>query len=88
MGGVLVTWAVKLKISTPDSEEVYETGKNKVKTIEINTEDGIIEIEQDRSEWDHIIIPINTIKSVKYKSEESAGLYQFHPRNNRLLHSD
>jgi hypothetical protein len=83
-----VTWAVKLKVSTPDSEEVYEIGKNKVRTIEINTEDGIIEITQDRSEWDHIIIPINTIKSVKYKSEEPAGLYQFHPRNNRLLHSD
>jgi len=39
-----MTWAVKLKISTPDSDEIYETGKNKVRTIEINTEDGIIEL--------------------------------------------
>ena len=52
-----MTWAVKLKVSTPDCEEVYETGKNNVRTIEINTEDGIIQIEQDISEWDHIIIP-------------------------------
>ncbi len=83
-----MTWAVKLKVSTPDSEDIYETGKNNVRTIEINTEDGIIQIEQDISEWDHIIIPINTIKSAKYKAEESAGLYQFQPRNNRLLHLD
>jgi hypothetical protein len=83
-----VTWAVKLKVSTPDSDEIYEIGKNNVRTIEINTEDGIIQIEQDISEWDHIIIPINTIKSAKYKAEESAGLYQFQPRNNRLLHLD
>ena len=76
MGGVLVTWAVKLKISTPDSDEIYETGKNEVRTIEINTEDGIIEITQDRSEWDHIIIPINTIKSVKYKADKPAGPYR------------
>lgn len=52
-----MTWAVKLKVSTPDSEDIYETGKNNVRTIEINTEDGIIQIEQDISEWDHIIIP-------------------------------
>jgi hypothetical protein len=83
-----VTWAFKLEISTLDCEEIYETGKNNVRTIEINTEDGIIQIEQDISEWDHIIIPINTIKSAKYKAEESAGLYQFQPRNNRLLHLD
>ena len=83
-----MTWAVKLKISTPDSDEIYETGKNKVSTIEINTEDGIIEIVQDSTEWDHIIIPINTIKSVQYKSDESNSLYHFHPRNNQLFHSD
>ena len=77
-----------MEISTLDCEEIYETGKNNVRTIEINTEDGIIQIEQDISEWDHIIIPINTIKSAKYKAEESAGLYQFQPRNNRLLHLD
>jgi predicted ThiF/HesA family dinucleotide-utilizing enzyme len=71
-----VTWAVKLEISTPDCEEVYETGKNEVRTIEINTEDGIIEITQDRSEWDHIIIPINTIKSVKYKADKPLGPYR------------
>jgi predicted ThiF/HesA family dinucleotide-utilizing enzyme len=71
-----VTWAVKLEISTSDCEEVYETGKNEVRTIEINTEDGIIEITQDRSEWDHIIIPINTIKSVKYKADKPLGPYR------------
>jgi hypothetical protein len=71
-----MTWAVKLEISTSDCEEVYETGKNKVRTIEINTENGIIEITQDRSEWDHIIIPINTIKSVKYKADKPLGPYR------------
>jgi len=75
-----MTWAAKLKVSNPNCEEIYETRKNKVRSIEINTEEGIIEIVQDRSDWDHIVIPINKIRSFKYKSDESNSLYHFHPQ--------
>jgi hypothetical protein len=64
-----MTWAVKLQVSTSDCNKVYETGKNEVTSININSEDGIIEIAQDKSEWDHIVIPFNTMIYFKYKSE-------------------
>jgi hypothetical protein len=65
-----MTWAVKLKVSTSDCNKVYETGKNGVTSININFEDGIIEIAQDKSEWDHIVIPYDSMIYFKYKSEE------------------
>jgi hypothetical protein len=33
-----MTWAVKLKISTLDCNKVYETGKDNVTSININSE--------------------------------------------------
>ncbi len=68
-----MTWAVKLKVSTSDCDKVYETGKNGVTSININSVDGIIEIAQDKSEWDHIVIPYNTMIYFKYKSEEQVS---------------
>jgi hypothetical protein len=65
-----MTWAVKLKISTSDCNKVYETGKNNVLSININSEDRIIEIAQNKSEMDHIVIPFSTMIYFKYKSEE------------------
>ena len=71
--GDKMTWAVKLKVSTSDCEKVYETGKNKITSININSEDGLIEIAQDMPEWDHIIIPFSTMIYFKYKAEEQVG---------------
>lgn len=68
-----MTWALKLKVSTSDCDKVYETGKNNVTSININSEDGIIEIVKDGSEWDHIVIPFNTMIYFKYKAEEHVG---------------
>jgi hypothetical protein len=64
-----VTWAVKLKISTSDCTKVYETGKNNVISININSEDRIIEIAKNGSEYDHIVIPFNILIYFKYKTE-------------------
>ena len=64
-----MAWAVKLKISTSDCNKVYETGKNNVISININSEDRIIEIAQNKSEMDHIVIPFSTMIYFKYKSE-------------------
>jgi DNA polymerase III epsilon subunit-like protein len=65
-----MTWAVKLKISTLDCNKVYETGKDNVTSININSEDRIIEIAQNKSEMDHIVIPFSTMIYFKYKAEE------------------
>jgi hypothetical protein len=65
-----MTWAVKLKISTSDCNKVYETGKNNVTSININSEGRIIEIAQNKSEMDHIVIPFSTMIYFKYKLEE------------------
>ncbi len=65
-----MTWAVKLKISTSDCNKVYETGKHNVTSININSEDRIIEIAQNKSEMDHIVIPFSTLIYFKYKAEE------------------
>jgi hypothetical protein len=64
-----MTWAVKLKVFTSDCEKVYETGKNNVTSININSEEDIIEIARDKSEWDHIVIPFHTMIYFKYKAE-------------------
>ena len=64
-----MTWAVKLKVFIPDCKKVYETGNNNIKSININFNDGIIEITQDIPEWDHIVIPFNTMKYFKYKED-------------------
>jgi hypothetical protein len=69
-----MTWAVKLKISTPDCNKVYETGKNNVTSIKINAEDRIIEIAKDKSEMDHIVIPFSTMIYFKYKAEEDSPI--------------
>jgi len=68
-----MTWALKLKVSTSDCDKVYETGKNNVTSININSEEGIIEIAKNGSEWDHIVIPFNTMIYFKYKAEEEVG---------------
>ena len=62
-----MTWALKLKVSTSDCKKVYETGKNGVKSINVNTTDRIIEVTQDTSEFDQIIIPFDTMKYFKMK---------------------
>ena len=77
-----MTWALKLKVSTSDCDKVYETGKNNVTSININSEEGIIEITKNGSEWDHIVIPFNTMIYFKYKEEEptkNLGLFSNPP---------
>ena len=69
-----MTWAVKLKISTSDCNKFYETGKNNVTSININSEDRIIEIAQNKSEMDHIVIPFSTMIYFKYKAEEHSPI--------------
>lgn len=44
--------------------------ENNVTSININSEDRIIEIAQDKSEMDHIVIPFSTLIYFKYKSEK------------------
>ena len=69
-----MTWAVKLKISTSDCNKVYETGKDNVTSININSADRIIEIAQDKSELDHIVIPFDSLIYFKYKAEEHSAI--------------
>lgn len=64
-----MTWALKLKISTANCKKVYETGKDGVKSINVNTTDRIIEITQDTSKFDQIVIPFDTTTHFKYETD-------------------
>ena len=64
-----MTWALKLKVSTSDCKKVYETGKNGVKSINVNTTDRIIEITQDSAKFDQIVIPFDTMTYFKYETD-------------------
>ncbi|MBZ2166186.1 hypothetical protein [Methanobacterium spitsbergense] len=68
-----MSWAVKLKVTTSDCEKIYEIGENKVVSIHINSEEEIIEITKDVSDFNIIIIPFNTLIYFKYKSEKPEG---------------
>ena len=64
-----MTWALKLKVSTLNCKKVYETGKDGIKSINVNTKDRIIEIEEDASEFDQIVIPFETLTNFKYETD-------------------
>lgn len=64
-----MTWALKLKVSTLNCKKVYETGKNGIKAINVNTTDRIIEITQDTSKFDQIVIPFDTMKYFTYETD-------------------
>lgn len=61
--------AIKLQIIGDKDTIDFEKGKDKVKSIEIKEERGIIKIEFTDPEWDYLIIPFNTLMSFKYKEE-------------------
>jgi hypothetical protein len=60
---------LKLKVSTSNCKKVYETGKDGIKAINVNSTDRIIEITQDTSKFDQIIIPFGTMTYFKYKTD-------------------
>lgn len=64
-----MTWALKLKVSTLNCKKVYETGKEGIIAINVNTKDRIIEITQDASKFDQIIIPFDTMTYFKYETD-------------------
>jgi len=64
-----MTWALKLLVSTDNCRKVYEAGKDGIKSIHVNTKDRIIEIEQDASEFDQIVIPFETLTNFKYETD-------------------
>ena len=64
-----MTWALKLKVSTLNCKKVYETGKDGIKAINVNTKDRIIEITQDTSKFDQIVIPFDTMTNFKYETD-------------------
>ncbi|MBZ2166195.1 hypothetical protein [Methanobacterium spitsbergense] len=65
-----MTWALKLKVSTLSCKKVYETGKDGVKAINVNNIDRIIEITQDTSKFDQIVIPFDTMTYFKYETDK------------------
>jgi hypothetical protein len=65
-----MAWVTKIKISTSEDEQIFETGKDKIKTIKINIQFGVIQIQFDEdAEWNNKIIPIQNLKSIDYLHE-------------------
>lgn len=65
-----MAWVTKIRISTSEGEQIFETGKDKIKTIKINLENGVIQIQFEKdAEWNNKIIPIQNLKSIDYLHE-------------------
>ena len=75
-----MVWATKLKISILENENVFEKGKNNVKSINIMEDVGIVKIEYEKnSQWDIELIPIQNAQ-IAYKKEISKrGALNFDP---------
>jgi hypothetical protein len=75
-----MVWATKLKVSILENENVFEKGKNNVKSINIMEDMGIVKIEYEKnSEWDIELIPIQNAQ-IAYKKEISKrGALNFDP---------
>jgi hypothetical protein len=67
---IYMAWVTKIRISTSEDEQIFETGKDKIKSIKINLEHGVIQIQFDQdAEWNNQIIPIQNLKSIDYLHE-------------------
>ena len=75
-----MVWATKLKVSILENENVFEKGKNNVKSINIMEDMGIVKIEYEKdSQWDIELIPIQNAQ-IAYKKEISKrGALNFDP---------
>ena len=66
-----MTFATKLKIFKRNGIEIFETGVDNVRSIEILYTDNRIIIEFDtKSEWDYKIISIYSLDSFQFLEEE------------------
>lgn len=71
-----MTFASKLKIFNRNSTELFETGVDDVRSIEIIYPDDRIIIEFDTdSEWDCKIISFSSVDSFQFLEEKQAKIY-------------
>jgi hypothetical protein len=65
-----MAWLTKIRILTSEGEQIFETGKDKIKTIKMDLQHGLIQIQFDEdAEWNNRIIPIQNLKSIDYLHE-------------------
>lgn len=62
--------AKKIEILRGNGTETFEIGKEGVKEILINFEENLVKFAfEEGNDWDFFIIPLQSIKQLKYKSE-------------------